>query len=462
MAVTTRIDGGDVVTPDGTVRADILIADDGTIAGLVAPGTAIGDDATVVDATGRLVLPGMVDVHVHTREPGYTHKEDITTTTEQAAVGGVTTIFGMPNLDPPTTDRATLDEVMALYAEKSIVDYNHNPAPTKFEDIASMAEAGINAYKIYMVVDTGRTYPHPAGTGMHDHGHLLQMMDLIKPTGKRFIIHPHDQALMDYIEGEVLARGDNTPQGYAGAYAARDGVIWDTAIDVVLRLSEASGCPIHIAHMQTARSIDAVRRAKARGVDVTGEVNHWALFLSTWRDVETLGPYALSYWVPDNHREAVWEGLLDGTIDMISSDHAPHTREEKEVGWTKMWSAHTGTPGIQYYYPLLLDAVRQGRLSLERAVEAAARRPADSFGLTGVKGRISVGYDADLVIANLDSPWTITNDDVLSRVGWTPYDGRSIGVRFERTLVRGADVYADGAVVGKPGHGRLATAHPGI
>ncbi len=323
-----------------------------------------------------------------------------------------------------------------------------------------MAEAGINAYKIYMVVDTGRTYPHPAGTGMHDHGHLLQMMDLIKPTGKRFIIHPHDQALMDYIEGEVLARGDNTPQGYAGAYAARDGVIWDTAIDVVLRLSEASGCPIHIAHMQTRRSIDAVRRAKARGVDVTCEVNHWALFLSTWSDVETLGPYALSYWVPDDHRAAVWEGLLDGTIDVISSDHAPHTREEKEIGWTKMWSAHTGTPGIQYYYPLLLDAVRQGRIPLERAVEAAARRPADAFGLAGVKGRIAVGYDADLVIANLDSPWTITNDDVLSRVGWTPYDGRSIGVRFERTLVRGADVFAGGAVVGKPGHGRLATAHP--
>lgn len=120
--------------------------------------------------------------------------------------------------------------------------------------------------------------------------------------------------------------------------------------------------------MQTKRSIDAVRRAKAAGVDVTCEVNHWAPFLSTWDDVERLGPYALSYWVPDEGREAIWEGMVDGTIDICSSDHAPHTREEKEIGWTKMWSCHTGTPGIQYYYPLLLDAVNKGHLTLDRVV----------------------------------------------------------------------------------------------
>ncbi len=458
MSIDLRLSGGTVYTPSGAVRADLLVTGE-KISGIVDPALPV-EAARTVDVTGKVVLPGFIDVHVHTREPGYEHKEDIHTTTLQAAAGGVTTIFGMPNLNPATTNVETLTDVFDRYSRTSIVDWNHNPAPTELGDVQKMAEMGINAYKIYMVVDTGRTYPHPAGTGMHDHGKLLEMMDHVAKTGKRFIVHPHDQALMDYIEGEILARGENTPEGYATAYASRSGVIWDTAIDVVLRLAEAANCPVHLAHMQTARSIDAVRRAKARGVDVTGEVNHWALFLSTWSDVETQGPYVLSYWVPDNHRAAVWEGLLDGTIDMISSDHAPHTREEKEIGWTKMWSAHTGTPGIQYYYPLLLDAVRQGKLPLERAVEAAARRPADAFGLTGIKGRISVGYDADLVIANLDSPWTITNDDVLSRIGWTPYDGRSIGVRFERTLVRGADVFADGAVVGKPGHGRLATAHP--
>jgi len=456
MTIDRKITGGTVVTPSGPVDADVLIAG-GRIVGIVEPGVVAGEDnIPTTDATGKLVLPGMIDVHVHTREPGYTHKEDIVTTTQQAAAGGVTTIFGMPNLDPPTTSLETLEQVFDLYRQKSLVDWNHNPAATDAVEVAKMAETDIRAFKIYMVVDTGRSYPHPAGTGMHDHGHLLQMMDTIAGTGKRFIIHPHDQALMDYIENRYLDRGENTPQGYASAYAEREGVIWDTAIDVILRLAEASGCPVHIAHMQTRRSIEAVRRAKHRGVDVTCEVNHWALFLSTWHDVETLGPYALSYWVPDDARAAVWEGLNDGTIDVISSDHAPHTRDEKEIGWAKMWSSHTGTPGIQYYYPLVLDAVKKGLISLERAVDAIAFQPAKAFNLEGAKGRIAVGYDADLVVADLDSPWTITNGSVLSRCGWTPYDGRSISARIDTTLVRGDAVLEDRTVVGSPGQGHIA------
>jgi dihydroorotase (multifunctional complex type) len=456
VAIDRKITGGTVVTPSGAVEADVLISE-GRIVGIVEAGV-IPDDVGVptTDASGKLVLPGMIDVHVHTREPGYEHKEDITTTTQQAAAGGVTTIFGMPNLNPPTTSLETLEQVFDMYRAKSLVDWNHNPAATDPGEVTKMAQTDIRAFKIYMVVDTGRSYPHPAGTGMHDHGHLLQMMDTIAGTGKRFIIHPHDQALMDYIENRYLERGENTPQGYASAYAERDGVIWDTAIDVILRLAEASGCPIHIAHMQTRRSIEAVRRAKRRGVDVTCEVNHWALFLSTWNDVETLGPYALSYWVPDDARAAVWEGLNDGTIDCISSDHAPHTREEKEIGWTQMWSSHTGTPGIQYYYPLLLDAVKKGLVSLDRVVDAVAFQPAKAFDLEGAKGRIAVGYDADLVIADLDAPWTITNDGVLSRCGWTPYDGRTISARIDTTFVRGEAVLDAGNVVGKPGQGHIA------
>jgi dihydroorotase-like cyclic amidohydrolase len=154
----------------------------------------------------------------------------------------------------------------------------------------------------------------------------------------------------------------------------------------------------------------------------------------------------------------VWEGLLDGTIDMMSSDHAPHTREEKEVGWTKMWSAHTGTPGIQYQYPLLLDLVNKGKLSLERAIEIVCSRPAEVFGLAQTKGVIAPGADADLVVADMDAPWTITNASVLSRCGWTPYDGRECSASIERTILRGQEIYVDGNVIGQPGQGRMAVA----
>ncbi|MBI2911475.1 MAG: dihydroorotase family protein [Chloroflexi bacterium] len=455
MSVALRIAGGTVVTPEGSVAADLLV-DGGRIVGLVSPSLEISDAGQVVDATGKHVLPGMIDVHVHTREPGYTHKEDIVTCTQQAAAGGVTTIFGMPNLDPPTTTLETLEQVFDLYRSRSIVDWNHNPAARLPDQIEPMAKAGVRAFKIYMVVDTGRTYPHPAGTGMHAHGDLLRMMDTIAPTGLPFMIHPHDQSIMDYMERGFLERGENTPQGYAQALAAREGVIWDTAIDAILRLSEAASCRLHIAHMQTRRGIDAVRRAKARGLPVTCEVNHWCLFLSTWADVETLGPYALSYWVPDDARAAVWEAVNDGTIDILSSDHAPHTREEKEIGWTRMWSSHTGTPGIQYQYPLFLDAVAQGRLSLGRAVEMVAAAPARIFGLAGRKGSLAPGQDADIVIADLDAPWTITNDGVLSRCGWTPYHGRPCRAAIAATFVRGTQVYAGGQVTGQPGHGRMA------
>lgn len=454
MTVDLAIVGGTVVGATARQRADILVAN-GRIVEVAGAGVPQDVARQTVDATGKLVLPGMIDVHVHTREPGYTHKEDIVTCTEAAAAGGVTTIFGMPNLNPPTVTRRDLDEVLDLYAARSIVDYNHNPVPVSGETDA-MAAAGVAAFKVYMVVDTGRTYPHPAGTGIHDHGHLLQMFEDVAATDRVFMVHPHDQAIMDHVEQGYWKRDDRSPEAYAKTLAAYDGLIWDSATATLIRLAEATGCRLHIVHAQTTRGIEMIRQAKARGLPVTAEVNHWALFLASWEDVLELGPYCLSYWVPDHHKDAIWEGIADGTIDIVSSDHAPHTREEKDVGWEDMWAAHTGTPGIQYQLPLLVDAVGAGKLTMERLVDLTAEAPARSFDLD-YKGRIERGCDADIAIVDPEKQWTITNDDVLSKIGWTPYDGRTVSGAVERTFVRGVEVYGDGTVKGKPGHGIHAT-----
>lgn len=412
--------------------------------------------AEVIDAAGLIAVPGGIDVHVHTREPGYTHKEDITTATRAAAAGGYTTIFGMPNLDPPTMTRKDLDEVLQLYAEKSLVDFNHNPAAKVVEEIGPMAEMGIAAFKIYMVVDTGRSYPHPAAIGVHDHGDLYTMMKTIAPTGLRLMVHPHDQKIMDVVEQEYWRRGDRSPQAYGKTLAVDDGIIWDTATALLIRLAEATGCKLHIVHVQTTRQIEMLSQARSRGIDVTGEVNHWALFLGRMSDIDEWGSYVLSYWVPEQHQTALWEAMESGVIDILASDHAPHTREEKEVGWTDAWAAHTGTPGIQYQIPLLLDAWHQGKISFRRVVEMVSSTPAELFGLTK-KGTLAPGADADIVLIDPDREWTITHDSVLSKIAWTPYHERKITGAIARTISRGDDVWVDGEVVGNPGHGVHAT-----
>jgi dihydroorotase len=439
---------------DGALRPLDIIIDGERIAGLVARGTGPSDSETI-DASGLTAIPGAVDVHVHTREPGYTHKEDITTATRAAAAGGYTTIFGMPNLDPPTLTLDDLNAVFDLYAAKSLVDYNHNPAAKLLEEIPRMAALGITAYKIYMVVDTGRTYPHPAAIGVHDHGELYKAMQVIAETGLRLMVHPHDQSIMDVVEQSYWEAGDRSPRAYGETLAAGDGLIWDTATATLLRLAEATGCKLHIVHTQTIRQIEMIEAARSRGVDVSAETNHWALFLGTMADIEEQGSYVLSYWVPEHHQAAVWEAMESGAIDMLSSDHAPHTREEKDVGWTDAWAAHTGTPGIQHQLPLMVDAWHKGKISFERLVDLVSTAPARIFGLEK-KGSLSPGSDADVVLIDPDREWVITNDSVLSKVGWTPYDGRRVRGAIARTIVRGSDVWIDGVVVGSPGHGKLA------
>lgn len=448
----TRVIADGKVFVEGALRPLDVVIDGDSIAALVTRGTG-PNDADVIDATGLIAIPGGIDVHVHTREPGYTHKEDLITCTSAAAAGGYTTIFGMPNLDPPTMTTDDLDAVLDLYKTKSIVDYSHNPAAKILDQIAPMAQRGIAAFKIYMVVDTGRTYPHPSAIGVHDHGELYLAMQEVAKTGLRLMVHPHDQALMDVIEQAYWAAGDRSPMAYGKTLAAENGMIWDTATATLLRLAEATGCKLHIVHVQTIRQIEMIVEAKARGIDVSAETNHWTIFLGTEKDIKEQGSYVLSYFVPPHHQDAVWEALRDGSIEIIASDHAPHTREEKEIGWTDAWAAHTGTPGIQEQLPLLLDAVNLGKLSLERVVDLTSAAPARVFNIKN-KGSLAPGYDADIVLVDLNRTWTITNEATESKIGWTPYHGRSVTGAVERTLVRGVDVYANGNVVGEPGYGK--------
>jgi dihydroorotase-like cyclic amidohydrolase len=284
----------------------------------------------------------------------------------------------------------------------------------------------------------------------------MNIFEVVGSTGLPLMVHPHDQALMTHIERQFWDRGERDFRAYARAYSAHDGIIWDVAAAVLLRIQKATGTPLHLLHTQTEGVLEQLRRAKANGQRVTAELNPWAVFLGNdWSTIERLGSYALSYYVPEKNTEPLWQALRDGTIDLVSTDHAPHTREEKEPGWTDGWKAHTGTPSTQFYVPLLLDAASAGRITLERVVELTSAAPARAFGL-GHKGRIEVGADADLAIVDLDRSWQIRDEDVIGKIDWTPYAGRVVRGAIDTTVVRGRIVYEDGRVVGEPGWGRQA------
>jgi dihydroorotase len=448
------IRGGTIVSADGRVTADVGVTGE-RIAAIVQPGMPL-DAAATIDATGRHVLPGIIDVHSHHREPGFTHKEDIVTATSACAAGGVTTSFAMPNVDPPPNTAERLDAMIELYRSKAIVDWNINAAGTVPAEVPAMATRGIAAFKVFMVVDTGRSYPHMPGIGVHDHGKLLEIFETVAATPLPLMVHPHDQALMSHIEQGFWDRGERDFRAYARAYAAHDGIIWDSAVALLLRLQRAAGTRLHLLHTQTTGVVEQLRAAKARGQTVTAELNPWAVFLGNeWANIEKWGSYALSYYVPEKNTEPLWEALRDGTIDLVSTDHAPHLREEKEPGWTDGWKAHTGTPSTQFYVPLFLDAASRGLIGLERVVELCSTAPARAFGL-GSKGRLEVGADADIAIVDLDRDLEITDDIVLSKNGWTPYAGRTVRGAIDTTIVRGHVVYRDGKVVGEPGWGKQA------
>ncbi len=456
MAIELLLKGGTLVTEGGVVQADVGI-DKEKIVALTAPGETV-PAKRVVDIGGLHLLPGLIDMHSHHREPGYTHKEDLITATACCAAGGVTVTVGMPNVSPSPTTAEILRDMFALYDQKAIVDYNVNPAGTVLEEIPRMAAMGILAYKVFMVVDTGRSYPHMPGIGVHDHGKLLAIFQEVQKTGLPIMIHPHDQALMDQIEQGYWAEGKRDFRAYAQAYAAHDGVIWDVAVGVLLRLQQAADVRLHLLHLQTTGCVEMLRAAKAQGRPVSAEVNPWALWLGNdWSNIERLGSYALSYYVAPHHSEAIWKALLDGTADIIATDHAPHLKEEKEPGWTDGWKAHTGTPSAQRYLSLLLTDVSAGRISLERAVEIVSLKPAKLFGLYPRKGAIRVGADADLVAVDLGREHVITNEEVLSKCGWTPYAGRTVRGVPVHTLVRGQFVFENGSVAGHPCYGRLAS-----
>ena len=373
----------------------------------------------VVDATGKHLLPGMIDVHVHFRQPGFAHKETWESGTKSAAAGGVTTVVDQPNTDPPTVDGAAFDRKRALAGE-GLVDFGINGGVTPDWDPESLLERPLFALgEVFLADSTGEL-------GIEE-SLFVDALERASAASVPVTVHAEDEQLFDE---SALERDD------ADAWSAYRRA--DAEIEAVRRactLAAERGTRVHIAHASTPESIDIAARTGS-----TCEVTPHHMFLSR-ADLDELGTHGRMNppLRRSRRRQKVFERVADGTVDIVATDHAPHTAAEKD---TDIWSAPSGVPGVETALGLLLAAVGRGELELERVRDLTARNPAAVFGLDG-KGAIEEGYDADLVLVDLDRVEPIDAGQLHTACEWTPFEGHE-AVFPELTICRGQVVYRDG------------------
>jgi dihydroorotase (multifunctional complex type) len=415
--------GGTVVTAQDVTRRDILIEGER----ILAVGARLAGDAPQtarVDVSGLAIFPGLIDAHVHLREPGGEHKEDLFTGTSAALAGGVTTVLAMPNTNPPITNRATLIDVQTRAAARAVCDYGFyvGGTPDNAEEAAGLGEAV--GLKLYIGSSTGSLLVDQLSAQL---AHFTRY-----PKDRIIAVHAEDEAAVQYS----ATRGQRRPPICAALAAAH-----------VIALAEQIGRRLHICHVSTGYELALIRDARTRGLDITCEVSPHHLFLSM-ADEQRLG--ALGQVNPplraQEEVDALW--AQSDTIDMIATDHAPHTLDEKANT-----SPPSGMPGLETMLPLLLDAAHHGRLSLPDIARWTSTRPAEIFDLVD-KGRIEPGCHADLTLVDLDHEWTIQNGGLQTRCGWTPFAGRTVQGSIRQVYLRGKQVFASGHLLVQAGDGQ--------
>jgi dihydroorotase len=426
--------GGTVVNQDGEGVRDVGIRG-GRIAAIGDLPSASGGE--VIDCRGLHVLPGVIDSHVHFREPGLTHKEDLESGSRGAVLGGVTAVFEMPNTDPTTTDAAAVADKVKRAHHRMHCDFAFYAGATR-ENTKDLAELerlpGVCGVKVFMGSSTGSLLIED------DEG----VRAVLKAIRRRAAFHSEDEYR---LRERMNLRVEGDPRSHP---VWRDAQAALMCTQRLIALAHETGKRVHVLHVTSKEEAEFLAGHK----DVaTAEATPAHLTLAAPGCYEKLGTLAqLNPPVRDaSHREGLWRGIAQGVIDTVGSDHSPHTREEKAHPYPK---THSGMPGTQTLVPLLLDHVQAGRLSLTRFVDLTSAGPARVFGIAN-KGRIAAGYDADLTVVDLKRRETITDQWIASRAGWTPYNGMTVTGWPVGTIVRGHKVMWEGALV-TPGQGERA------
>ena len=438
--------GGTIVSSTGAMSAGIAV--DGGVIVAIARDDALPEARETIDAAGKYVLPGVIDPHVHFRSPGYEYKEDWTSGTAAAACGGVTMVLEMPNSDPPTSTVDGLQVEQAIAARDAYVDYALYGllGQQNLDELPGLARHGVIGLKCFMGNNP---------IGHIDDGAMLEGLEIAASLGLRVAVHAENAAIIERRSGRLRAAGRRDPLAHL---ESRPAVCAVDAVERAIAFAEAAGAQLHIAHEGCKDALPIIRDAKSRGVALTAETCPHYLLL-TAEDMHRVG-HVLRVNPPvrgPGHAEPLWNGLVDGIIDMLATDHAPHAIPEKTAD--DIWDCVSGFGGLETAVPLLLTEVNRGRITLEQYVRWSSLAPARTWGLYPRKGVLDVGSDADIVIVDLERDGTIRADRFQSKSKITPFEGFRTKGQPVCTIVRGRVVMRDGTLEGRPGWGRLVTPH---
>lgn len=454
------ISGATVVTPTGTQALEVALKG-GKIAALLLPGTP-ADAVETLDARGKHLLPGAIDIHFHVRAPAYPERGTVASETRAAAAGGVTTVFEMPISKPCCATPEIVRSRRDLFAREAYVNFALYGAPgtLKADDVRGMVDEGVVGFKIFMTEAPKGRDDEFVGLCLPDEGEQCEALKLIGETGKVLVVHAESNELLNHFSAQVRATGRNDPETHG---QSRPPIVEAVAIAKLLTMNQAVGAKVHIAHVSSAAAAETLRLYQRSGMDVSGETcPHYLLF--TEADLARVGSYAKINppLRQESDQTALWQALHDGTLTAVTTDHSPFTQAEKERAKTDIWAAPPGAPGVEELLLGMLDAVHRGRLTLEQAVALVSTNGAKRFGLYPRKGAILPGSDADLVLVDLAAETTIRKETLQTeaRLCDLLYDGITFAGRIVTTLVGGKVVYDGGVIIGRVGDGQFVRPKP--
>lgn len=439
---------GNIVSKGDVFRGDVLVRD-GKIAALTTPNSGL-EAKTIVDASGMMVLPGLIDAHSHAGH-GDPDRESFAAYSQACAAGGITTFIDMPLSNPSTLTVERLKDKIATSGKQSFVDYAlyGGVVPGYLEHVEPMFKEGAQVFKCF----TCRCSNYP----MTDDGTLIEGMRIVGELGGLISVHAENDTLIQSLVDKLQGEGKDGPRAFLDSHPVYSELeaIWR----VFFLAKYAPECKVHIAHMSVPEGMDALRRCRAEGqLNLSAETCPQYLGLNE-DDLISIGSLAKCD-PPVRSRESVervWEHVINGTIDIIASDHSPHPFARKTEA-ASFWKVAEGCTGVQTMLPVVMTEGMKRGLKWERLVELMGERVAELFGLKGRKGALSAGYDADIVIVDPEKKWTLKNDDLFHLVKQSPFTGREFKGKVVRTFVRGELVFDDSAmekIVGKQGYGKF-------